>query len=611
MRKKKILCAVLLFTVIALVSFLELFYSADRFVMDKLYQTPTKTNVDIRIIAIDEKTLAAYGPLHTWSREKTAELIELFRTQKDSMPAVIGLDILFSGEGDAEADNRLAKACSGVNSIVAAANIVNQTVLETDENGLLQENRLHISMIEEPYPALLSEVEIGFANIIQDRDGYIRRSFTHREFEGERIDSFAMRVYRSYCETQNIAASMPNVDSFSRFSFTYSGKPGAYEAVSLVDVLEGKVDSRTFKDCVVLVGAYIPGAQDAFNTPIHRSQQMYGVEINANILEALIEGKTVSPVNPYLAACLFAIVGVLFYFILAKAKVIGGAVILIGIIGLLLAAGLICYQNGLELPLIILPVFLSLLYVFQLVKHYLAERNKRKQVLNAFQKYVAPQVVEELSKSGEFQLVLGGECRQIACLFVDIRGFTPLSESLEPQQVVAILNEYLSLTTQAVFHHNGTLDKFIGDATMAFFNAPFDLSDYVYKAVCVALEINAGAGELEQKLMKQFGKSVGFGIGIHCGPAVVGNIGCDFRMDYTAIGDTVNTAARLESNAKRGQILISEAVYKAVKERIAAEEVGVIPLKGKSNGIMVYSVLGQIQKQGGSEECPKFTSSHQ
>lgn len=591
MKKNKIICAILLFAVIAFTNFFEVFYGADRYVMDKLYQVPGKTNSGIRIIAIDEKTLNAYGPLHTWSRDRAAELMELFRTEKEFMPAVIGMDILFLGESGTAADDRLVKACAGLDSVVVAANIVNQTVLEADAAGELQENKLHIGMVEKPYPALLSEVQIGFANIVQDRDGYIRRSFAHREYEGERIDSFAMSLYRRYCEVQKMPAAMPPTDAFSRFSFAYSGKPGAYEVVSLVDVLEGNVDHRTFKDCVVLLGAYAPGTQDAFHTPINRTQQMYGVEINANILEALLEGKTVSPVNPYWNACIAAMLGVLFYFLLAKAKVVGGALILAGMIGLQLLVGSVCYRNGLELPLITLPIFLVLLYAFQLVKHYLTERSKRKQVLNAFKKYVAPQVVEELSKSGAFQLVLGGEYREIACLFVDIRGFTPLSESLDPRQVVAILNEYLSLTTAAIFHQNGTLDKFIGDATMAIFNAPFDLDDYVYKAVCAAKEITAGAQALEQKLMEQFGKSVSFGVGVHCGPAVVGNIGCEFRMDYTAIGDTVNTAARLESNAKRGQILISQAVYEVVKGRIEAEEIGVIPLKGKSNGIMVYSVL--------------------
>ena len=165
-----------------------------------------------------------------------------------------------------------------------------------------------------------------------------------------------------------------------------------------------------------------------------------------------------------------------------------------------------------------------------------------------------------------------------------------MSEALEPEQVVSILNEYLALTTESIFNNSGTLDKFVGDATMAVFNAPFSLDDYIYRAVCTARDIAAGSGELEARLQAKFGKSVSFGIGVNCGDAVVGNIGCDFRMDYTAIGDTVNTAARLEANAKRGQILISREVYEAVKDRVKVTDIGVIPLKGKSNEVFVYQL---------------------
>ena len=203
---------------------------------------------------------------------------------------------------------------------------------------------------------------------------------------------------------------------------------------------------------------------------------------------------------------------------------------------------------------------------------------------------MAPQVVDKLTKGNDFEIKLGGEKRDVAVLFVDIRGFTPMSENLQPEQVVQILNEYLSLTTESIFKHNGMLDKFIGDATMAVFNAPFDLEDYLYEAVATAWDIKSGSEKLEKKLMEQFGRTVSFGIGVNCGDAVVGNIGCEFRMDYTAIGDTVNTAARLESRAKPGQILISEKLYKALEDRIEAEEVGEMELKGKSNKIMVYSV---------------------
>ena len=127
---------------------------------------------------------------------------------------------------------------------------------------------------------------------------------------------------------------------------------------------------------------------------------------------------------------------------------------------------------------------------------------------------------------------------------------------------------------------------------MAVFNSPFDLDDYVYRAVCAAWDIVQGGIELEGKLLERFGRSVGFGVGVNCGPAVVGNIGCEFRMDFTAIGDTVNTAARLEANAKKGQVLISDVVYERVKDRILVDDVGAIPLKGKSNEVFVYSVIG-------------------
>jgi adenylate cyclase len=233
---------------------------------------------------------------------------------------------------------------------------------------------------------------------------------------------------------------------------------------------------------------------------------------------------------------------------------------------------------------------LVIAYISSLATEYLLENARKKKVLNAFRKYVAPQVVDEIAKKGDFQIKVGGENRDIAVLFVDIRGFTTMSEALEPEQVVEILNEYLTLTTKAIFDNSGTLDKFVGDATMAVFNSPFDLPDYEFKAVCAAMDIVKGGEALEKVLQEKYGRSVGFGVGVNVGPAVVGNVGCEFRMDFTAIGDTVNTAARLEANAKKGQVLISDALYERVKDRVEVKDIGEIPLKGKSKGVFVYEV---------------------
>jgi len=264
-------------------------------------------------------------------------------------------------------------------------------------------------------------------------------------------------------------------------------------------------------------------------------------------------------------------------------------------LGLQLAACIALYHNGWYMTLLPLPVVFVLAYAYAIIMHYLAAHMDKKRISDAFKKYVAPQVVDEVAKQGNYELKLGGQKKDIAVLFVDIRGFTPMSESLQPEQVVEILNEYLALTTGAIFKNGGTLDKFIGDATMAVFNSPFDLDDYVFRAVCTAWDIAAGSKKIEKMFIERFGKTVSYGIGVNCGDAVIGNIGCDFRMDYTAIGDTVNTAARLESNAKAGQILISEYVYERVKDRVEVNEIGEIPLKGKSKGVMVYEVTEVIR----------------
>ena len=258
------------------------------------------------------------------------------------------------------------------------------------------------------------------------------------------------------------------------------------------------------------------------------------------------------------------------------------------------------FTLGIEVAPVYPILCMLVIYAVKLILGYVLESIKKQKVINAFKKYVAPQVVDELAKKGDFSIALGGEKRQVAVLFVDIRGFTPMSEGLMPEEVVEILNEYLRLTTNAIFQNKGTLDKFIGDATMAIFNAPFDLDDYVFRAVCTAMDIAKESDALDAKLQERFGRSVSFGIGVHCGEAVVGTIGCEHRMDFTAIGDTVNTAARLESNAARGQILISKEVYEQVKDRVDANEIGAIPLKGKSQEVFVYQlkILQKMQNRG-------------
>lgn len=590
-RKKHLYFLVGVFLVLAAfaVSYTQLLYSADKLISDPLYQTGRNSSRVIKILAIDERTIQSYGDMKNWDRNLWADLVEKLNSGERT-PAVIGLDILFVSQGEEEADDRFAKECAAGGNVVTAVNAVYGDQIQQGEDGTYSVERNAVKMVEYPYPALAAAAEYGFANTLQDPDGYIRYARTALTDQGAQIDSFPVTIYRKYCAFKGAQPNLPETTRDGVFFFAYAGESGAYETISLCDVLDGKVDVRIFANCIVLVGAYAPGMQDAYNVPIQKGKQMYGVEIQANILQALIDGATGVPGSNFLYALAVAAAVAGFYWFCTRQKMIPAACLLLGLIGADGAVSIWLFHSGVVVSLIEFPIFGVLIYIVQLIWWYFQEVLQRRKVISAFRKYVAPQVVEEISKKGDFKITLGGENRDIAVLFVDIRGFTPMSENLKPEQVVQILNEYLTLTTHAIFANGGTLDKFIGDATMAVFNAPFDLENYVYRAVCTARDIAAGSEALEKKLMERFGRSVSFGIGVNCGEAVVGNIGCEFRMDYTAIGDTVNTAARLESNAKPGQILISEAVYQSIKDRLEVTPIGTIPLKGKSQGVMVYQV---------------------
>lgn len=568
----------------------------DARISDWLNQKEAVTNKKIYIIGIDDKTLERYGPVNTWSRNIPAELVEKLNAHEDARPAVIAFDVIYSENADAAADSRFAQVCKKAGNVVAAMSFSFKEQPETQADGTVIYNPYHVQDVIAPYEALRESVTCGFANTTIDADGCVRQAMAYINYNGEPVYSLSYQAYKKYLEGQGKEAVLP--ETYGRnnsFYFSYSGKPGSYNLVSMADVLDGTVDARIFQDAIVLTGAYAVGMQDAYPPAVSHNSQMYGVEIHANIIEALLEGKTQLPVSPLLYAIAAGLVCGIFFVLVKKTKLLLSSALLILFIILVLIQTKVFYSAGVITPVILLPVILALIYLARLIQGYLVEIHRRRHVLNVFKQYVAPQVVDKISRDRDFELVLGGENRHIAVLFVDIRGFTTMSESLRPAEVVEILNEYLSLTTRSIFDNGGTLDKFVGDATMAVFNAPFDLDDYVFRSVCTAWDMMAGADAIADQFEKRFGKRVAFGIGIHCGEAVVGNIGCDFRMDYTAIGDTVNTAARLESSADRGQILISEEVYEAVRDRIEAAPIGEIPLKGKNNGVFVYQ-LDKVKK---------------
>ena len=587
---QKILIALGTMVITFLLIFFQAFYGLDKLVADALFQTGQTPNPNIHIIAIDEKTLAAYGSFATWSREKSAELMAFLNQDKDLAPAVVTFDILFTEEGEEAVDAAMIQAAALNDNIVMAMNMRFKEVPKRDEKGRIYYDAYNIEGIDLPIPSLRDLVTPAYANTITGKDGYVRQSIRSLNYEGETYNSLAYETYARYQESIGAPKYEPKVDEDRLFSFLYTGRPESFDVVSLVDVLEGKFPQAYFANSMVLVGAYALGMQDSYATAISHGEQMNGVEIHANIINALLNETTQVSAGRGKMAVLSAVIAFLaclaFHYMKVLPAGLTGAALIIGYV----FAVKFVYGKGYIMPLIVLPAILVIVYIEAVVEGYIEEIRRRRKIVGVFKQYMAPQIVDEISKQKDFSISLGGRKRHIAALFVDIRGFTTMSEILDPEQVVEILNEYLALTTKSIFDNNGTLDKFVGDCTMAVFNSPIDLDDYVFRAVNAAWAMKEGSEPLSKKLEEKFGRTVHFGIGVNCGDAVVGNIGCDFRMDYTAIGDTVNTAARLEANAKASQILISQQVYDVVKDRVKVTPIGEIPLKGKSVGVFVYQV---------------------
>jgi adenylate cyclase len=215
---------------------------------------------------------------------------------------------------------------------------------------------------------------------------------------------------------------------------------------------------------------------------------------------------------------------------------------------------------------------------------------EKEMIKRAFTRYVAREVVEEILKNPE-NMALTGERREVTVLFCDVRGFTPLSERLSPEEVVLLLNDFYNLMIETTFKHDGTLDKFLGDAVMAVFGAPLAHPDHSARAIRTALAMQEGIVGLNERRGRDGKEPIAVGIGVSAGEAVAGTVGTEDRMEYTVIGDSVNLAARLESNAKPGQILISHRTYERVRDLVDARPLGRIRVKGKEEEVEVYEVL--------------------
>ena len=558
---------------------------------DSRYQKGGLVSPEIYVIGIDEETLMDYGPWQDWSREKTAELIAYLNEDPMTAPAVIGVDIGFFGESrNPEQDTKLAEASALLDNVVTTSYAAFGKQVEFLNDGNFQVSHT-VQTYEIPYPDLREHVTWGFSNMPLDADGIVRHTLYQMPVGDELEYSFAVEVYRKYmgelpsCILQNQESGYI---SFSGFPYDYYGSETA--GLSLTRVLDGTFPKELFAGCIVLVGPYSAGMMDSYYTAVSHNEPMYGVEVHANILQMMLDDVQIKESGNAAAFVLILLMGALtFAGWLSGNTLSAAAVAVLLLMSYWFLAGRM-YVFGYVMP-VLYPIFTVILnYIGQVGWRYVHERREKKHLQSIFGRYVSDSVVSGILKGGEDALKLGGQKKDIAVLFVDVRGFTPLSEGLEPEVVVEILNRYFEVTTSAIFEQGGTVDKFIGDAAMAIFNAPLDLDDYVYRAVICGLAMAKASRQMEEELERRTGRNVGLGIGINCGEAVIGNIGTARRMEYTAIGSIVNTASRLEGRAKAGEVVIGPAVYERLKGRIQVTCLGKCSLKGIQEPMELYRV---------------------
>ncbi len=407
------------------------------------------------------------------------------------------------------------------------------------------------------------------------------------------------------------------LDYINRFVVNYTVRSdkvriGGIRTISYSDVPRIKNIDKALEGKLVLIGMLSYGYGDVWKSPI--SPRMYGIEHIANALDNVIRYNLygypgyVKFVPEWIVVVVSLVLAIIIPFvIIAVRNLILGVGIVLGLILITGFSALFIFSQGVQIlgfPIlpyafifeITLPVSTILLsYISGQTYITLRERKERLQIKSMLDSYVSPEVVNILLKNPE-KLNLGGEDRDVTIMFSDIRGFTSLSEGMSPQELVSLINVYLSRMTDIIMENRGTVDKYIGDAIMAFWGAPLDDPEHPYRACKAALEMLEALKKINETLPEN--RRIDIGIGINTGLATIGNMGSTRKKNYTAMGDTVNLASRLEGVNKvfHTRVIISEYTYERVKDRFLCRQLDVIRVKGKTVPVKIYELIDFIEK---------------
>lgn len=598
------------------------------------------------IVEIDEKSLAAYGQW-PWPRYRIARLLDAIR--EDGAMGV-GIDTLFA-ESDRTSPANLARQLQEEFSVDAKFTGIPPELEDHDRmlarvlaggpfvlgfyfdfagrqdppKPLDFMQPLSLSVLREPggkapEESLMTPGEAvipldvlskaarwkGFLNIFNDPDGYVRSAPLLIACKGQiypslplaalmqsrGMEKLGLRLSSGGVEALDVGGTAVPLDPGGRLLLNFRGKSRTFPYYSAVDVLKGRIPQQTFRGKIVFVGTAAAGLQDLHDTSME--PEFPGVELHATVVDNILRGDFVHiPAwTSKLETCLCLAVG-----FLSTLLVVLTSGVWIAIINIFFAAAVwsgswlwLCLSGVYFSPLSSLIILFGNSAFLVPVKFWREERQKHF-LQRAFSRYVAPSIVEQILKSPD-RLSLVGEEREVSILFADIRGFTTLSEPLSPTQVSTLLHAYFTPMARIITGNLGTVDKFIGDAIMAFWNAPLDIENHRRMAALSALEMIRRLVVLNDTVMKDLGVTIRTGIGLHCGRVRVGNMGSEDLFHYTIIGDNVNVASRVEGLTKRYgvPILLTESIVGYCRDEFVCQEIDTVRVKGREEPVRVYTI---------------------
>ncbi|MBM4274113.1 MAG: adenylate/guanylate cyclase domain-containing protein [Deltaproteobacteria bacterium] len=448
----------------------------------------------------------------------------------------------------------------------------------------------------------------GYFNMIPDQDGTIRWLPLTLLYGPDVFAPMSLVTVAHYLERPPLSLTLSRLgveeirlgkriipcDRFGRLLINYLGPPGRIPTFSAAAVIEGRLPPHVLKDKIVLVGATAVGIYDLRVTPF--SGVCPGVEIQATVMDNLLQGNFLRPLPWALPLSLFTvlILGVLMGVVLPRLSAAWGFLFTFVLMEIYIAGNYLMFRSGRQMELFYPLAEIVLVYLGITMQRFLAEEKERVRIRQAFESYVAPAIVQDMLKNPE-RLRLGGERREISILFSDIRGFTTMSEELAPEALVKLLHDFLNPMSNIIINQGGTIDKYMGDAIMALFGAPLEQPGHAGQACRAALEMVTTLERLNREWEAQGRPPLAVGIGVNTGVVAVGNMGSDRLFDYTAVGDNVNLASRLEGlNKYYGtSIIISQATAEALDGILIIRDLDRVRVKGKGQASGIFEVMGE------------------